>query len=174
MFLLWWTCPFVTIWDSEDWYRTSSTRNSKMFILSSSPVSDYFSGSFSTQLQKTLVLFSPFLRQKASYHPLGFFAPTSYHRNTNHLHYIILLDIFSRILLKKPILTSMPSYCSKSAQYSARPSWVSQLEMGRYFIIYSLTSQCLWLWKTKPKPNYKHYCFGILNDSTTQKAFNSM
>lgn len=53
---------------------------------------------------------------------------------------------------KKSVLTSTLLYCSKSMQHSARSSWVSELQIGICFIIYSLTSQRVWLWKKKPPP----------------------
>lgn len=89
------------------------------------------------------------------------------------LYYITLLEIFARILLKKKksVLTSTLLYCSKSMQHSARSSWVSQLQIGICFIIYSLTSQCVWLWKKTSLYNYYH--FWISNDWRTQKACKS-
>lgn len=132
-----------------------------MLILSSWLISGWISLSFSIQLWKTLVLFSLFLRQKklvvcfassCTISPCLKFSQGFYWK-------------------KKSVLTSTLLYCSKSMQHSARSSWVSQLQIGICFIIYSLTSQCVWLWKKTSLYNYYH--FWISNDWRTQKACKS-
>lgn len=73
---------------------------------------------------------------------------------------------------KKSVLTSTLLNCSKSMQHSARSSRVSELQIGICFIIYSLTSQRVWL-KKKTSSLYNYYHFWIWNDWRTQKSCKS-